>query len=586
MTSTLRAMPSSERRAAAYESIFGRPNAGPSGPRPPRGYDEPLDEPYYSPYAQYSQYQPYPPPHPAAPHPYYPPPPPHFHHHVHPHHVPTTPMYGPRPLVPPSIAPRPRSIASGVYPPGIIAHRPLPEDTPDPAIESLTRQGLTPAQAYQAHVYQRTPGPPPGGFVLPMVEVTPEPPLSGPWDERERSREELEHRDDSRDEWALVHQPVYQPQPSRQSVYQPSTRQPSPTPSRPQLQHLNTTLASQSSSSATVTGDTQLSYYPPSSTSPSPPISGAVNLGPSASRRSIESVRTVPVGVGANGGSVSRAGRGHAYTGSIGAIPSDRSRSMSTSASGATPRPPVPRPGVPSSRRRPLVYPALLSRVADAFRQRITLSERAKDGLTYPAAFDGRQAVDNIAHIIKTSDRNLALLLGRALDAQKFFHDVTYDHRLRDSPAEIYQFSGPRPGITWSEGAEDGEVGTPVRPPLLSPGQGSGSGSGNANTAAADDDAVTLPSGVFTLLTECYSPTCSRDRLCYCSACPRRLEQQARLSHRPLAANNSISSSVGSPATATSGGGSGAIVRVRADGGLRGNSSKESLIDHGMKVRF
>ncbi|OBA14732.1 uncharacterized protein OGAPODRAFT_16752 [Ogataea polymorpha] len=35
--------------------------------------------------------------------------------------------------------------------------------------------------------------------------------------------------------------------------------------------------------------------------------------------------------------------------------------------------------------------------------------------------------------------------------------------------------------------------------------------------------------GVFTLLTECYSPTCSRDNLCYSIVCPRRLEQQARL---------------------------------------------------------
>jgi hypothetical protein len=37
----------------------------------------------------------------------------------------------------------------------------------------------------------------------------------------------------------------------------------------------------------------------------------------------------------------------------------------------------------------------------------------------------------------------------------------------------------------------------------------------------------------FTLLTECYSPTCTRDRLCYSIACPRRLEQQARLNLKP-----------------------------------------------------
>lgn len=46
-------------------------------------------------------------------------------------------------------------------------------------------------------------------------------------------------------------------------------------------------------------------------------------------------------------------------------------------------------------------------------------------------------------------------------------------------------------------------------------------------------DEVVLPSGVFTLLTDCYSPTCSRDQLCYSIACPRRLEQQARLNMKP-----------------------------------------------------
>ena len=35
--------------------------------------------------------------------------------------------------------------------------------------------------------------------------------------------------------------------------------------------------------------------------------------------------------------------------------------------------------------------------------------------------------------------------------------------------------------------------------------------------------------GVFVLLSECYSPTCTRDQLCYSIACPRRLEQVSRL---------------------------------------------------------
>lgn len=123
-------------------------------------------------------------------------------------------------------------------------------------------------------------------------------------------------------------------------------------------------------------------------------------------------------------------------------------------------RPQHPRSSPPSVRpvrKTPIVYPALLSRVAEAFRDRISLSDKVKDGLTYKDAFDGREAVDKIAYIIKTTDRNLALLLGRALDAQKFFHDVTYDHRLRDSAAELYHFrtklpspfvSGDLPNVT------------------------------------------------------------------------------------------------------------------------------------------
>lgn len=143
--------------------------------------------------------------------------------------------------------------------------------------------------------------------------------------------------------------------------------------------------------------------------------------------------------------------------------------------------------------KAPLVYPALLSRVADVFRERINAGDRSKNDLSYRFAFTGAEAVDLITYIIKTTDRNLALLLGRALDAQKFFHDVTYDHRLRDSSTEIFQFQ----------------------------------------ETVMEDMSTTNVNGVFTLLTECYSPTCTRDRLCYSIACPRRLEQQARLNLKP-----------------------------------------------------
>jgi hypothetical protein len=223
------------------------------------------------------------------------------------------------------------------------------------------------------------------------------------------------------------------------------------------------------------------------------------------------------------------------------------------------------------TKKTPIVYPALLSRVAEAFRDRIPIADRLKDGLTYKDAFDGREAVDKIAYIIKTTDRNLALLLGRALDAQKFFHDVTYDHRLRDSSHELYQFrtklpspfvSGELPSAE-ELGSENGKV--PRHPVLRRDSsaevsiftQTSARLSTDSHDKQGKDDSaspspavsvpphtrprkdsvtadeITLPSGVFTLLTDCYSPTCSRDQLCYSIACPRRLEQQARLNMKP-----------------------------------------------------
>lgn len=217
----------------------------------------------------------------------------------------------------------------------------------------------------------------------------------------------------------------------------------------------------------------------------------------------------------------------------------------------------------------PDIYPALLSRVADSFRQLITLAEYVKDGITYKDAFDGHLAVCVIAEVIKTPDRNLALLLGRALDAQKFFHDVTYDHRLRDNATEIYQFKERLTAPYINEGAvTDSPMSdhrTGVRPPFTDSGSMHASDSTSffasnnptpatsatnlalpgspkllskiPGTNGTKDDGLDseddLPVGVFTLLTDCYSPTCSRDSLCYSINCPRRLEQMKRLNMKP-----------------------------------------------------
>ena len=129
------------------------------------------------------------------------------------------------------------------------------------------------------------------------------------------------------------------------------------------------------------------------------------------------------------------------------------------------------------------------------------------------------------------------LFLGRVLDAQKYFHAVTYAHRLRDSPSDVYQFrtcigspfhSGELspPPITSPR-----SQGTSTPTPDARTDKGSPSNEGSkesdpgkhedatailgSDADAAEDVLSVLPAGVFTLLTDCYSPTCCKDRLCY-----------------------------------------------------------------------
>ncbi|KAJ1970750.1 RHO1 GDP-GTP exchange protein 2, partial [Dimargaris verticillata] len=97
-----------------------------------------------------------------------------------------------------------------------------------------------------------------------------------------------------------------------------------------------------------------------------------------------------------------------------------------------------------------------------------------------------------------------------------FFHDVTYEHRLRDHPDELYVFQE----LTYSpySQVEDDEI--TLRSAQSEP---------QSPTLSLTTSGLALPTGVFTQLTDCYSPTCSTDQICYSATCPRRLEQRARM---------------------------------------------------------
>ncbi|KAH9951057.1 CNH-domain-containing protein [Amylocystis lapponica] len=608
-----------DKRHAAYESIFGRPTVPHHQPHAPPGYyPEPpqfvppnaQQYPYYpqqygaeldrrtssasrAPSINYPQQQLgpsafrqsyYPPPAPQHPQP----PPQGYPPFVQPNYAQSS------SLAPPSVISRARSIGSS---PGVIA--PQPEEPPDAGLEALTRAGLTPAQAYQAQVYLSSPmGPrarthkassgdfrslPPSAPLsvsssadLPRLGMnldaddgrlgldftagssTPSDPGTGEDSASELPWARYPHRSKPASVRSRISAASGLAPTPEVVTTAPSSSFPPSSPTRPYPLQVDTAMT------FAQMGNTGTSTSPASSTvadAPAPSITQG--------RRSSESSRTLPP----------PAFRKERST-------QDRTRSMSATMtpqframleSGKIPRPPIPSlPGSagresPASvrasgsgpRRAPVVYPALLSRVAEAFKERIALGDRVKDGLTYKESFDGREAVDKIAYIIKTTDRNLALLLGRALDAQKFFHAVTYDHRLRDSSSDLYQFRTklPSPFVSGdiANVEEDGDgivkplgvlsLATDPTPSAESDPDKTLNGSRPNSPSPPDSvtsptttrprqgsvsaDDVPLPSGVFTLLTDCYSPTCSRDRLCYSIACPRRLEQQARLNMKP-----------------------------------------------------
>ena len=119
---------------------------------------------------------------------------------------------------------------------------------------------------------------------------------------------------------------------------------------------------------------------------------------------------------------LSQAGSGHSH------ILRSKDYTPSSLASISRARPAPPQDAQQSSpspypHRPHIVYTVLFSRVAEALRSRITHSDTVLDRLTYRNALDGRQAVDEIAYVIKTTDRNL---VPRALDEQKYFHAVTH----------------------------------------------------------------------------------------------------------------------------------------------------------------
>ncbi|KAF8159396.1 CNH domain-containing protein [Crassisporium funariophilum] len=141
---------------------------------------------------------------------------------------------------------------------------------------------------------------------------------------------------------------------------------------------------------------------------------------------------------------------------------------------------------------------SLLSHIAVQLRDKIPRGTHVKGSIPYPRAFTGKDIVSTIQlqiqrelainHGVSTSDRRVALQVARSLQSQLFFYEVEWGGRvLQDGVEDVYMF------------LDDQENGSDAIP-----------------------EREELPTGVITMLTRCYSPSCGDGIPCYAYACPRK----------------------------------------------------------------
>ncbi|PVG01912.1 Dbl domain-containing protein [Serendipita vermifera] len=148
---------------------------------------------------------------------------------------------------------------------------------------------------------------------------------------------------------------------------------------------------------------------------------------------------------------------------------------------------------------------ALLSHLANRLRDRIPRGTHVKGSIPYPRAFTGKDIVSTIQTLIQKefqsnmgfviTDRRPALQVARSLQGQLFFYEVEWGGRiLQDGLEDVYMFLDDNPA---SEGS-------------------------NAEYRHDRVEREELPTGVITLLTKCYAPSCQEGSPCYTYTCPRR----------------------------------------------------------------
>lgn len=132
--------------------------------------------------------------------------------------------------------------------------------------------------------------------------------------------------------------------------------------------------------------------------------------------------------------------------------------------------------------------PAYLSETAVQVRDRVIRGHHVKGGITWVGTFTGKDLVTTITTFMPSftrdgpADRRFALQTAKSLHSQLWLVEVDWEPRpLRDSPDDVFKFMSEMEGM-----GED----------------------------------VSLPKGVLTMATKCYSSSCTGNGGCYSPRCP------------------------------------------------------------------
>ncbi|PWN53390.1 hypothetical protein IE53DRAFT_404637 [Violaceomyces palustris] len=192
---------------------------------------------------------------------------------------------------------------------------------------------------------------------------------------------------------------------------------------------------------------------------------------------------------------------------------------------------------------------SLLSNLAILLRDHVPRNTQIKGSIEYPHSFTGRDVVSTLEFLIASGfpslkdpgqHRKVALLLAKSLKSQLFFHEVDWsENELRDGVEEVYMFL--EDSLSGNSGAGAVAVNQALQDDWTAGLRGSreldlsfqlGLNGGDPSRSRPspakerhNNDLDELPTGIFTPLSNCYSPLCGKPGVpagsrCYSFSCP------------------------------------------------------------------